>query len=151
MFSLWVSTQFITEALGAIDLEDQHSVQLGWNIVSLVEVVRCAVVVVGGQLQVRWWKGVFVDRWINSAASGDIPHCRLAHCRQSVQLQLVKFSLQFSARRRLNHDACGGAVRSRGFRFRRFLRLQGKSIIAYDFLVLQTSKKCKPLQLYLDW
>lgn len=92
MFSLWVSTQFITEALGAIDLEDQHSVQLGWNIVSLVEVVRCAVVVVGGQLQVRWWKGVFVDRWINSAASGDIPHCRLAHCRQSVQLQLVKFS-----------------------------------------------------------
>lgn len=47
--------------------------------------------------------------------------------------------VQFSARRRLNHDACGGAVRSRGFRFRRFLRLQGKSIIAYDFLVLQTS------------
>lgn len=49
------------------------------------------VVVVGGQ-QVRWWEGVFVDRWINSAASGDIPHCRLAHCRQTFQLQLVKFS-----------------------------------------------------------
>lgn len=116
--------------------------QYSVGIMSLVAVVRCGS---------EWSAGRVVGEGVRGSVNQQ--RCERGYPTLSPSplppnVSTSTCQVQFSARRRLNHDACGGAVRSRGFRFRRLLRLQGKSIIAYDFLILQKlSYKRKPLQL----
>lgn len=96
---------------------------------SLVAVVRCGS---------EWSAGQVVGEGVRGSVNQqrcERGYPTLSHSPLPPNVSTSTCQVQFSARRRLNHDACGGAVRSRGFRFRRLLRLQGKSIIAYYFLI----------------